>query len=452
MFDWTTLHGGDVLPPASWQPYPNAAVWVPIAGTDNGTAGSPSVHSRSAQMIAKLAGTSGVPRNPAQILPGQDSSSAGTFPGTTFPVYYALNSDPLVQFRKATAGFANALWSTSTGPTIRVPAAALPSNGTDKHFAVVQPDGTEWFFYKVFSDVGQLTPVAGSLVSPVYATGMARCSIYGDGLSEIGLGATAAEVAALWGEIRPEEMIAGVIGHALAMTANWSNNEEVVPAGGLARARIATLNGSHDFPMAGGTINFTNMVSSTSGLAAAWDATGTVRLPNGSLVAYTGMTGTAASGTLTGCTGGTGSAVTGTITDHDWPPNGARIQLAMTQAEIDAIADSSNSTGRWWNKAVLTALRKYGMFVMDTGGGNWSLKIQSGFSWYSLTGVDRWRSWAAGTSPAMTYDAVNDHYGWDIRTVVPWYDKLRVLDWADPLNFAQPSFGSASRRMLLGVG
>lgn len=349
------LTNGKILPPAHWRHDPQASMWKPIPGTYDGSAGTPSIHANSANIVAKLAGWG----NPSQILIGQDSSSAMTFPPFTHPTYFAKPDDPVFEIRKTTAGFTNPWWTTTTGPLVKCPQSAKPSSGGDAHFAVVQPDGTEWFVYDLASDLAGTTltalPGGGGII---YGKGMAKHNIMGDGIRIGASGSgTAACVSSMFGEILPSEAYARRINHALFMV-------------------IRSTDGTWTHP--------------AQDAAASTDPTNA-------------------------------------------PPNGARFQLNMTQTAIDAIADTSNATGRWWNKMVLTALREFGMFVCDTSSANWAVQTW-GAGQYHQTGTDPWRTWAASTSPAMTYNATDDIYLWDIRTVVTWSANLRVLDWTDAAN------------------
>jgi len=351
------LRSGLVLPPANWRPYSQSSMYKPIPGTHDGSSGNPSIHANSASIVSKVTGWG----NPSQLLVAQDSSSAQTFPSFNHPTYFASDTDPIFEVRMRTGGNSCPFWTTSAGPLFRCPQSAKPAGGADGHFAVVQPDGTEWFIYDCFSDQAGTTPLTslpgGGGV--FYGTGLSKHHMISDGVRLGGGGtATAAGTSSMYGCPWPSEMYARRINHALFMVVKSTDGNIVAPAVGQA-----------------GQTDPTNA-----------------------------------------------------------PPCGARFQLDMSQSEIDAISDVSNSTGRWWNKVLLTALREYGMYVFDTGTGSWGLKTWSGMSQYSLTGVDPWRVWAAGTSPAMTYNGTDDIYLWDIRTVVTWSSELRVLDWTDSAN------------------
>jgi hypothetical protein len=94
----------------------------------------------------------------------------------------------------------------------------------------------------------------------------------------------------------------------------------------------------------------------------------------------------------------------------------------MTEAEINALAIPE------WKKVVLRALRRYGMFVGDTGGPGFQIQAESGSSFTSFGAEDPWvtlgrqykvPSW--GSSGARTYS-------FDLRGAVDWAEHLRVVD------------------------
>lgn len=352
---------GKTLPPAYWRPYPRASIYKPIPGTEDGSTGNPSIHGSSASMITKITGWG----NPVQTLVAL-SSSTGTFMDYNHPTYFASYSDPVFQVRMRTGGFTNSLWTTTSGPSFHCPQNALPARGTDlgdgdAHMGIVQPDGTEIFIYDCWANLAgttRITALPGG-GGNFYGSACMLAKFNGDGIRTSSDGtATAAAAASMYGPIRPEEMYARNINHALFLVCKSTDGTHVAPA----------------------------------------------------------------------------AANAGTADPTNAPPCGARMQLNMTQSAIDAISDSSNSTGRWWNKAFLTAMRKYGGYFLDTSGASWAVQVTAGMSQYSLTGTDAWRTWAANTSPAMNYDATDDFYAWDIRTLVTWSSSLRILDWTDPLN------------------
>lgn len=101
------------------------------------------------------------------------------------------------------------------------------------------------------------------------------------------------------------------------------------------------------------------------------------------------------------------------------PPLGARLQLAISDAEIDALAVPA------WKKPVLRALARYGLIVGDTNGGNaaWGIQGESGSSYTSFGDADPW----AGLAGAAGLAPFSGMYAFDIASGVDW-SRFRVLD------------------------
>jgi hypothetical protein len=118
------------------------------------------------------------------------------------------------------------------------------------------------------------------------------------------------------------------------------------------------------------------------------------------------------------------SGAAGASDPIDAPPDGAHFQLDMTENEIDAL------TTPWYNKAILKAMAKYGMFVGDTSGSHpWTIQIESGFTYTSFGEPDPWRAFGDEHDGDgwMDYSAGSDLYYWDIDAV-DWESELRMLD------------------------
>jgi len=102
----------------------------------------------------------------------------------------------------------------------------------------------------------------------------------------------------------------------------------------------------------------------------------------------------------------------------DAPPTGARLQLAMTPEEIDALDEPA------WKKTILQAMAKYGMFVGDTGGGSWGIQLESGSTFTSFGAAD----------PMVDFAKANGWAPWEgtwaghLREGVDWRRYLRVID------------------------
>jgi hypothetical protein len=130
-------------------------------------------------------------------------AAAGDF---THPIYLAKNTDPLITISLVNT---NAIHGTQ----IRIPAGALASASGDGHICVVQPDGWEYDFWQAVVSGGVLSATNG-------------CKLRWDGLGYkttanaaagefVGTGATAAYMGLAAGIIRADELVAGVINHAL---------------------------------------------------------------------------------------------------------------------------------------------------------------------------------------------------------------------------------------------
>jgi hypothetical protein len=173
--------------PADFCPYAANGPWnVGTAGRAQDTAATATLHSG-----AYLSGSVGI------------SSSA---PGTgdfSHPVYLAAASDPKVSISCGQYGcWANGQ-SVSTLQAL-VPSLARPAGGSDHHFGVIQPDGTE-------VDCWDTSYAGGSTLSASICT---TGSITGPG----SLAPSATSGAALAaGLIRGDELKRGVIPHALFM-------------------------------------------------------------------------------------------------------------------------------------------------------------------------------------------------------------------------------------------
>lgn len=102
---------------------------------------------------------------------------------------------------------------------------------------------------------------------------------------------------------------------------------------------------------------------------------------------------------------------------HDAPPMGARFQLAMSVAEIDALAVPE------WKKTILRAMATYGMFVGDTGGGSWGTKMESGSTFTSFGYPDPLVRFAQANG--WTHD--EDVWVGKLHDGVDW-TRLRMID------------------------
>jgi hypothetical protein len=108
--------------------------------------------------------------------------------------------------------------------------------------------------------------------------------------------------------------------------------------------------------------------------------------------------------------------------DVDAPPMGARIQLAMSDAEIAALGVPA------WKKTILTALAHYGGYVGDTGGSGFGLMFESGATYTSFGAADPLVDFARASG-------VPEQRGlfiFDVASGVDWARYLRVLTPPSP--------------------
>jgi hypothetical protein len=169
-----------VNPPATWRPYASTSPFNTEVGS------SPAVAANSAAVVAK-------------ILSFQANAPEGFHSGESYehPIYWALPGDPTYEV----ACVEQRWFCLPAGTRIKLPAVAVPAEGSDKHLAVVEPDGTEYDFWN--ASVG-----GGRISSPTAS----QTTITGSGVGGM---ATAAGFNLAAGIILPPELIAGMINHAL---------------------------------------------------------------------------------------------------------------------------------------------------------------------------------------------------------------------------------------------
>jgi len=110
------------------------------------------------------------------------------------------------------------------GDRIRIPNAAQPAGGSDAHLAVIdRRSGWEYDFWRV-----QKKPAGGGRLVVGYG---GKTRILGPNAYGLGSGATASGFGLAAGVIRPEELAAGQINHALFMVVKCTNGTSVWPAG-----------------------------------------------------------------------------------------------------------------------------------------------------------------------------------------------------------------------------
>lgn len=155
------------------------------------------------------------------------------------PRYHAKASDPLYTIQL------DQNWSGSTnGQRIRIPNGArwagYPSSTTptDRHITIVQEDGWEYDFHKVFS-------ISGGVIHANFGS---KLRIDGDGR---GGGSTVANFGCLAGMIRSDELITGRIEHALFCTIQKSDGTNVYPALTSGAGSVASGDDKANYPPLG---------------------------------------------------------------------------------------------------------------------------------------------------------------------------------------------------------
>jgi hypothetical protein len=252
------------------------------------------------------------------------------------PVYFSKPSDPTYTVN------CTASWGPCEieGATLHIPSEALPAGGSDGHMAVIdQASGWEYDFWQV-----RQKPAGGGTLTVSWG---GRTAIDGDGL---GSPATAGNFGLAAGIIRPEELAAGQIDHALFMVVKCTNGTSVWPAG----------------PDSGRSCS--SMGLSNAGA----------------------------------------------------PAMGQHFYLDLSDSQIEALPDPA------WQKTILLAMARYGLYVGDTGGG--FLKLESGASYTSFGQADPWAKVAesAGISPWREPSTGKNTYTFDLSGAVDWGANLKV--------------------------
>jgi hypothetical protein len=111
------------------------------------------------------------------------------------------------------------------------------------------------------------------------------------------------------------------------------------------------------------------------------------------------------------------------LSNADAPAMGQRFFLDMDAAQIDALPNPA------WQKTILHAMAEYGMYVGDTGGMGWGVKLQSGSSYTSFGYPDPWESLGRRFG-VPAWDGAGDgqtRYLFDLSDAVSWGAKLKAL-------------------------
>jgi hypothetical protein len=118
------------------------------------------------------------------------------------------------------------------------------------------------------------------------------------------------------------------------------------------------------------------------------------------------------------------SGTTGEVTDPNAPAMGQHFWLDMTQAQIDALSVPE------WQKIILRAMAKYGMYVGDNGGSPWALQFESGDNYTSFGQPDPWIAYAQSQGITGSYNSSigRNVYYFNFKNAVDWGSKLKVLE------------------------
>lgn len=210
----------DGWPPADWRPFDDENVWNKPLPAMSDRREHPDSDTIIQTILDELEDDAGDPvaRGPAHMLMNQlEGEDFGKI------IYFAKSSDPLYTVspeHPPTGYWQDEEWPW-TGYSLRAPEDAQPSDGGDKHFAVVQPNGMVWDFYKAVKDDDDHTLVVrnGGRYPSIYARD-----------SHLSFGAVAAETVSFAGCITPEELREGYIPHALHAFVDGVENPPQYPA------------------------------------------------------------------------------------------------------------------------------------------------------------------------------------------------------------------------------
>lgn len=195
-------------PPACWRPYGSSSPFnQPITGAEP-------LHPRSSRIIARTLTLGRI----------ADSVSApDTRRDWYHPIYFSTSNDPAF-----TIHCTNPDWGTCEieGMVVHIPDAARSAAGGDGHLSVIeQHTGWEYDLWKVADK-----PSGGGVLRTEWG---GRTRVDGEGLRS---DATAAHFGLAAGVVRPEELTAGEINHALFLLVGCAAREPVFPATGKGSA------------------------------------------------------------------------------------------------------------------------------------------------------------------------------------------------------------------------
>ena len=311
------------VPGACWRPYSDYSPFNRGVGT------APRALANSSAVVSRLTGF-----GPPQSIVG---GSADTRDDWDHPLYFSQPSDPVYTIHCVED------WGTCEieGMQVRIPDVARPAGGEDGSMGVIDQAGNwEYDFWQVRSK-----PSGGGTITVSWGGRTEIGTPTADGL---GSNATAAHFGTAAGVIRPEELKAGLIDHALFLVVKCTNGTYVWPAHGPGAGRSCSSIG---------------------------------------------------------------------LSNANAPALGQHFYLDMTDAQIAALQVPQ------WKRTILTAMAHYGMFVGDTGGDSWRLKVQSGTSHTSFGFGDPW----VRLGRALGADPYQGDYVFALEGGVDW-SRLAVAD------------------------
>jgi hypothetical protein len=198
-------------PSGCWRPYGDLSPFNQVLPP------SPRLVANSDAIVANLTASGG----PDSIIQGV----TGTSSDWGHPTYYSTTSDPTFTVH------CTRQWGTCPveGMTIHIPGQAQPASGGDGHLTVVdQAGGWEYDFWQV-----QSNPVSKATGGVLNISWGGRTRIGTPDATGLGSAATASHFSNLAGIIRPQELAAGQINHALFIIAKCDNGQYVYPAEAL---------------------------------------------------------------------------------------------------------------------------------------------------------------------------------------------------------------------------
>jgi hypothetical protein len=109
--------------------------------------------------------------------------------------------------------------------------------------------------------------------------------------------------------------------------------------------------------------------------------------------------------------------------ERDAPPMGARLQLAMSDEQIDALALPT------WKAGILRALAHYGGYIGDTGGPGFAVQLESSSTYTAFGAADPLLGIAAqsGDETDAGVQEYAGRYSFDVASGVDWASRLRVV-------------------------